>query len=300
MSGETIDFKYVNLLNAVRMDGIHFEGRNGGTKAIINRPLSIGWHMSHDAFPIISIRKQNFLHYINEFLWEINGDDNVENLNNKYAPLDSRFLWKPWAHKDNGHIFYSYGASWCKNGEITSKYTVDQLKMLEFLLSENPMSRRLTLITQDVGKNALINDQNSLGENGYPPQVPPCHPASYFTSDGTYLNMHVTSRSQDIICGLPGDMIRYHLMAMCLAKLANLIPGEIWFSFTNLHYYMEHQEKIDDLLGNWRGGKEGNYPKVNFSNSEIDIYITLTDFNYSDFELEGYVPDKFKSFPLIV
>ena len=299
MSGETIDRKYLQLIEKLAYEGKHFDGRNGGTQAIIDRPLSIAWDMNNDAFPILAVRKQNFLHYLNEYLWEINGDDKVENLNNVYAPVDSRFLWNSWANKDDGHIFYSYGASWRKNGEIASGYSVDQLQMLELMIKENPMSRRLTLITQDVSKNAFINGAaDRVEELGYPPQVPPCHPASYFTSDGDYLNLHVTSRSQDIVCGLPGDMIRYHLMAVCLAKLANLIPGKIWISFTNLHYYKEHEKKLFKTIDEFEFNSE-NYPKLHLSKRSSQ-HDSLNNFSYVDFELDGYVPSKFKSFPLIV
>ena len=298
MSGETIDLKYLKLIEKLCNEGTHFEGRNGGTQAIIDRPLFIEWDMNDDAFPILAIRRQNFLHYVNEFLWEINGGANVNDLNNVYAPVDSRFLWQPWAHETTGYIPYSYGASWRKNGEVATDYCVDQLKMLEFLIKDNPKSRRLTLITQDVQKNAIVNDSSNEIFKGHPPQVPPCHPASYFTSDGTYLNFHVTSRSQDIICGLPGDMIRYHLMTVCFAKLANLIPGKIWFSFTNLHYYKEHEEKLMYVVERYTPIYE-NYPKLHL-HKMTNRHVSIEDFTYVDFELQGYKPHKFESFPIIV
>lgn len=299
MSGETIDIKYLKLIERLCNEGTHFDGRNGGTQAIIDRPLFIDWDLNTDAFPILAIRKQNFLHYVNEFLWEINGGTNIKELNNVYAPVDSRFLWKPWAGIEDGYIPYSYGASWRRNGEMApGNISVDQLKMLEYMIKENPMSRRLTLITQDVFKNAIINDPSSEILKDYPPQVPPCHPASYFTSDGTYLNFHVTSRSQDIICGLPGDMIRYHLMTVCFAKLANLIPGKIWFSFTNLHYYKEHEEKLIDVVERYIPDIS-NYPKM-LLDKRTNNHVSLDEFSYVDFHLEGYYPEKFESFPIIV
>ena len=294
---ETIDSKYIGLLKQLMYESDFFEGRNGGTRAIINRPLSIGWDMRYDCFPIIAMRKQNIKHYINEFLWEINGVSNIDNLNDYYYPdVDSRFLWKAWAGED-GYVPYSYGASWRANGQVLANHSVDQIKMLEDMIKKDPMSRRLFLITSDVAKNAITNDPDNISfGDQYPPQVPPCHPAICFTSNGHVLNAHVFSRSQDIICGLPGDMIRYDLMTRCFAKIAGLLPGQIWFSFTNLHYYKDHEKKIFDVVNNYEEDPE-NQPKMVIVDDDQE---EMSDFLWHHFELSGYKPGKFTSFPLIV
>lgn len=292
-----IDEQYVQLLGKLLYESDWFEGRNGGTRAIINRPLSISWDMSHDYFPILAFRKQNINHYINEFLWEINGGDDINDLNDYYFPeVDSRFLWKAWASEE-GTVPYSYGACWRRNGEILANHSVDQIKMIEDMIKKDPMSRRLFMITSDVAKNAITNDPDNISFGAqYPPQVPPCHPAISFTSNGHMLNCHVFSRSQDIICGLPGDMIRYDLMTRCFAKIANLKPGVIWFSFTNLHYYREHEEKLLKLYHEHELNPE-NKPKIKIIDDNQEY---MDDFLWHHFELSGYKPSKFVSFPLIV
>lgn len=284
----TIDKRYVDLIRSIYHNGTLFAGRNGYTRALMDTFPQLTWNLRNECFPIIALRKQNIDHYINEFLWELNGDSDINNLDSIYAPVDSRFLWNSWADTD-GHVAYSYGACWRSNGF----YGIDQIELILQELKNNMYSRRLTLVTQNVLHNYdMINDEFDV------PQVSPCHPCIQFSSDGVFLNAHVFSRSQDIVVGLPGDMIRYSLLTMVLAQLSGLIAKNICFSFTNLHYYMEHETDLLELL---MERQDAFYVK-NAPGMTIEArgQKTVEDFIYSDFTLTDYEPNKFKSFKLIV
>lgn len=297
----TIDRQYLALIERIHDEGTIIDGRNGGTRTLSSQFPQIKWDLSNDAFPIIALRKQKFEHYLNEYLWEINGGDNIKDLNGVFVPnVDSRFIWDTWANED-GHIPYSYGACWRNNGELMAEHSVDQLRLLEdMLLEANPKegpskrNRRLVLITADPAKTAL-DHIGSFEQMNYPKQVPPCHPAITFTQVNGTLNAHVFSRSQDVVCGLPGDMIRYSLLTMCLARLVELKPAHVCFSFSDVHYYMEHEEKLLSVVNDYDGSKN-NYPTMRIDGS---YGKRLNEYTYQDFELSFYFPSKFKSFPLI-
>lgn len=281
---KTIDKRYISLMQDIYYNGTLIKARNGATRALIDTFPQLSWDLRTETFPIISIRKQNIDHYINEFLWELNGDCNINNLNNVYAPVDSRFLWQSWAD-NNGTIAYSYGECWRNN----SLNNIDQLRDIILELKRNPLSRRLTLVTQDIDKN------HKSFRNLYPtPQVSPCHPCIQFSSDGVFLNAHVFSRSQDICVGLPGDMIRYSLLTMVLAQLSGLLAQKICFSFTNLHYYLEHEQDMLNLINKY-SDHEDNKPYLFIKEKK-----SLEDYTYTDFCLINYKPHTFKSFKLIV
>lgn len=278
-----IDFLYIALLNKINHRGVYFEGRNGGTKALLDFP-QLRFNLQKE-FPILSLRKQNFGHYLNEFLWEIRGGANINSLRDN--GLDSSFLWETWADEE-GYVAYSYGECWRKN----TLYNIDQIRYLEKELKQNPFSRRLFLVTSDIDKNAKIHcDLYGV------PQVPPCHPLIVFNSDGYNLNAHITARSQDIVVGLPGDLIRYSLMTMCLAQIANLRANEICFTFSNLHYYMQHEKKILKLAKKFMQlENEASIPTLQIQQKNQKL---LFDFKFEDFILQNYNPQKFVSFPLI-
>lgn len=284
MKIQTIDSAYTDLIKDIFNNGTIYNGRNGSTRALIDRFPQLHWNLLTQCFPIIACRKQNIDHYINEFLWELNGGDNTMGLNKFYAPVDSRFLWDNWADEE-GYIEYSYGACWRDN----TSAGIDQLRNIVEELRTNPLSRRLTLVTQDVEKNnAMFFDVFDV------PQVSPCHPCIQFSSDGVYLNAHIFSRSQDAVVGLPGDMIRYSLLTMVLAKLSGLTAKNVCISFTNVHYYVKDEWKILKILD--LPIDEANKPEltlVGFWDKK-----QLKDFTYSDFNLSNYVPNKFVSFPL--
>lgn len=291
----SIDKKYAALFAAIQENGEDFEGRNGGTRAIVGEALKFKVNLKRDAFPIIACRRQNFKHYLNEFLWEVNGGSNVNDLNNKYAPADSSFLWSTWAD-DSGYVAYSYGEAWRANSQYVTEDGMgfDQLSLVEDNLKNNPMSRRITLITADVYKN-ILDAVKGFQSKGFPAQVPPCHPVAQFTvNTKRELSVTVLSRSQDLVCGLPGDIIRYSLMVMCLAKLANLELGNVTIVFSNVHYYKAHEEKMIDVLS--KPIKDDNNPKVTVKDG---LFNSLKDFTYNDFNLYGYSPNPFVSMPLI-
>jgi thymidylate synthase len=302
----TIDQKYLDLIANIRENGHHLDGRNGGTQTLCDEFPQLRWDLRTDSFPLLGVRKQNFLHYINEYLWEINGGHNIHELNGVHVPdLDSRFIWDPWAHPETGEVPYSYGACWRSNGHETpgAEYGIDQIQMLEDqLLAAVPSSgeikrnRRLTLITADVFKNALDADNSFVRCGGHKPQVPPCHPSLSLTmGPGRVLNMHVFSRSQDVVCGLPGDMIRYSLMLMCFARYCGLEAGNMCFSFTDVHYYKEHEEKLMRVISEYVPN-EFNNPRVRLLG---DREQRLNEYTYEAFKLSGYYPSKFTSFPVI-
>ena len=82
---------------------------------------------------------------------------------------------------------------------------------------------------------------------------------------------------------------------MCLAKMIDIKPGKVCFSFSDVHYYMEHEDKLNKILADFKPSSD-NYPILSIDGHKGK---RLSEYKWQDFELNHYKPSKFYSFPLI-
>lgn len=103
-------------------------------------------------------------------------------------------------------------------------------------------------------------------------------------------------RSVDTGLGLPFNIASYGLLLEIIAKMVNMVPGELIGNLGDTHLYNNHLEPIQEQLSR----ESFKLPKLNISNNviiDIKKYIDKEDMNLDifisrlkseDFTLEGY------------
>jgi thymidylate synthase len=172
-------------------------------------------------------------------MWDISGDYQVSNLG------PAKHFWDFLADSE-GRLHGSYGRSWRSWPKVCPEENMewekfhsepfDQLGWIWEQLQSNPTNRQLVMQTVNPAYDSL--------------HCPGCHPCLVFSSDGEYLDLHVTARSNDLAVGVPLDMFRYALMAIKMAHDANLIPRFVMFSSANNHIYEQNERAISSIITN--------------------------------------------------
>jgi thymidylate synthase len=233
------DQQYRDICNEILENGVTVKGRNNLVYTqIFGQTIRVDLRME---FPALTLRKLPIKNLYREFVWDINGESDV-NLLGK-----AKHFWNFLAH-DDGYLPASYGSSWRRwpvNLEQTKEEIAhevfrflpfDQLEWIHSELKYNPTNRQLVLTT--------LNPAYKRTEM----KCPPCHPSVIFSSDGEYLDLLVTSRSNDAATGIPLDIFRYSLLAVKIAQDCSLKPRFVQFSSANNHIYEKNREDILTII----------------------------------------------------
>ena len=113
--------------------------------------------------------------------------------------------------------------------------------------------------------------------------LPPCHCLfQFYVADGK-LSCQLYQRSADIFLGVPFNIASYALLAMMLAQVCDLEPGDFVHTLGDAHIYNDHFEQAKLQLT--RTPKK--LPVMEINPEIKDIF----EFSYEDFTLQGYEPD---------
>lgn len=262
--------QYHNLLKHILESGTEKHDRTGtGTKSVF------GYQMRFDlanGFPVVTTKKLHLKSIIYELLWFLKGDTNVKYLNDNGVSI-----WDEWADI-NGDLGPIYGFQWrswdCVDGRI-----IDQISDVINTIKDNPDSRRMIVSAWNVGEI----DKMAL---------PPCHTMFQFYVADNKLSCQLYQRSADVFLGVPFNIASYALLTQMIAKVCNLKLGEFVHTLGDAHIYMNHLEQVDLQLS--RIPKE--LPVMNIQGEQQSIF----DFEYEDFQLDGYVSDPSIKAPIAV
>jgi thymidylate synthase len=195
----SLDKKYIDLLQDILDNGVTKETRNGETLSVFGRQIR---HKMSDGFPLLTTKKMYWKGIVTELLWFLRGDTNIKYLIDNdchiwngdamknYENHNGEIDWGPFITKEEafveqiktddefakkwGELGPIYGNQWRKwkrirrVGDVEHKDLihiidyVDQITNLINDLKTNPDSRRLMVNAWNVGEL----DQMTL---------PPCH-----------------------------------------------------------------------------------------------------------------------------
>lgn len=263
----SFDHQYIKIANEILQEGTEVVGRGGlRYKQVFGQTIKVDLR---DGFPALTLRKMPVRNLFREFMWDISGDYKVSNLG------PAQHFWDFLADSE-GRLAGSYGRSWRSWPKVCPEESMkwenfraepfDQLKWIWEQLRTNPTNRQLVLQTVNPAYDSL--------------HCPGCHPCLVFSSDGTYLDILVTARSNDMATGVPLDMFRYALLCTKMAKDANLIPRYVQFSSANNHIYEQNELAIRSII------KNTPMPSCDvWINNEKDIFSLDPEV---DFELIDY------------
>lgn len=253
--------QYLSVLQDILDNGIKKDDRTGvGTLSIFGTQNR--YDLSTGKFPLLTTKKLFLRGIIEELLWIIAGDKEIEHLEEKNVKI-----WSAW--KDPEEKKYPpYGPMW-RHWPKVGGGEVDQLRQVIEEIKTNPGSRRLIVSAWNAGEM-----DNFV--------LPPCHAFFQFYVRGEYLDLQLYQRSCDWILGVPFNIASYSLLLMMVAQVTGLKPGEFIHTTGDTHLYLNHIEQAKIQLA--REPKELPVMKLKPGVQEI------WDFKYDDFKLTNYDP----------
>lgn len=262
--------QYLDLIKHVQQNGIVKEDRTGtGTKSIF------GYQMRFDlseGFPMVTTKKLHLKSIIYELLWFLKGETNIA-----YLKENNVKIWDAWAN-ENGELGPVYGHQW-RNWNSEG---IDQITEVINTIKTNPDSRRMLVSAWN--PSVLPDTADSFSENvaNGKAALPPCHAFfQFYVTDGK-LSCQLYQRSADIFLGVPFNIASYALLAMMMAQVCNLNPGDFIHTFGDAHIYSNHSEQIELQLSR----EPRVLPKMEINPNIKNIF----DFTFKDFNLVNYNP----------
>jgi thymidylate synthase len=224
------------------------------------------YDLSKGEFPISTLRPVAFKSAIGEMLAFYQDQTNdIELMKEKYK----LHWWKDWEVGNTNTIGLRYGAT-------VKRY--DLLNNLLDILNNDMFSRRKLM--------SLWQEQDFIDEKE---GLKPCF---YMTNwevrvidDEVYLDLHLTSRSSDYGVASVINRVQYVGLQMMIANHFGFKLGKFSVFTSNLHYYLRHEEQVDELLTRIPSKKQP-YIKLN-----VPAKTNFYDVKLSDFELCDFVCD---------
>lgn len=250
----------MNMLNRILTEGVRKEDRTGtGT-------LSVFGHQERydlqNGFPLLTTKKLHLKSIIYELLWFLKGDTNVH-----YLQEHGVRIWNEWAD-EHGELGPVYGHQW-RSWPDYKGGTIDQIQQVVDTLKHNPDSRRMMVSAWNV---AEVNEM----------ALPPCHTMfQFYVADGR-LSLQLYQRSADTFLGVPFNIASYALLLQMMAQVTGFQPGEFIHTTGDTHLYLNHLEQARLQLTRTPRA----LPRMRLNPDVKSIF----DFQYDDFQLEGYDP----------
>src|SRR5687767_7525202 len=225
--------QYLDLLGHVLEHGAAKGDRTGtGTRSVF------GWQMRFaldSSFPLLTTKKLHFKSIVYELLWFLRGETNVRWLQERGVSI-----WDEWADA-KGELGPVYGYQW-RHWRTPDGREIDQINELIKNIKAKPDSRR-HLVTAwnpaDVERMAL----------------PPCHALFQFYVANGRLSCQMYQRSADLFLGVPFNIASYALLALMVAQVTGLEPGEFILTLGDAHLYLNH---LEQALAPTQGGKQAD------------------------------------------
>ncbi len=223
----SFDLQFRDAIRRIMTEGDEvFSHRTGlSTKAIPGMAFEC-W--AEEGFPLLTLRKIPVRIFVAEMVWFLTGSNRPDDFLRAYTKI-----WDDFTHED-GTVPAAYGYRWRKH------FGRDQIACLIDHLTDEPTSRQGVVIYWDAGDDSLGSPNKKLNV--------PC-PYTFTTNiiNGK-LNMHVTSRSTDMMLGLPHDVGGHALLQYVFAQKLGVKPGKLTFVTSHAHIYSNHYEQALELM----------------------------------------------------
>ncbi|XAO16644.1 thymidylate synthase [Escherichia phage FL12] len=228
--------QYQDLIKDIFENGYETDDRTGtGTIALFGTKLR--WDLTK-GFPAVTTKKLAWKACIAELIWFLSGSTNVNDLRliQHDSLIQGKTVWDENYEnqaKDlgyhSGELGPIYGKQWRDFGGVDQIIeVVDRIKKL-------PNDRRQIVSAWNPAELKYM-------------ALPPCHMFYQFNVRNGYLDLQWYQRSVDVFLGLPFNIASYAALVHIVAKMCNLIPGDLIFSGGNTHIYMNHVEQCKEIL----------------------------------------------------
>jgi thymidylate synthase len=303
--------QYLDLLRAVWEHGDERRDRTGvGTRALFGAQMRFS--LADEAVPLLTTKRVSWKTAARELLWFLSGDTNIR-------PLVAQkvHIWTDWPlaryrretdadmSRDDfeariladegfaarwGELGPVYGAQWrhwpryVPDAAHPGLYRrdpdgIDQITALIEHIRTSPASRRLIFTGWNVAE---------IGEMA----LPPCHMTYQFHVAGGKLSCMLWQRSCDLGLGFAFNVFSAALLTRMLAQQCDLDAGELVWSGSDVHIYLNHAHLVAEQL---RRTPEGA-PKLRIRRRPPSIL----DYSIEDFEVVDYAPQAHIAAPVAV
>ena len=250
--------QYLDLLSHILETGTPRSDRTG-TGTISRFGYQMRFNLA-EGFPVVTTKKLHLKSIIHELLWFLNGDTNVNYLQDHGVKI-----WNEWAG-DDGELGPVYGHQW-RSWSAPDGNEIDQISQVIREIKTSPTSRRLIVSAWNVG------DLDKM-------KLPPCHLLFQFYVNDGKLSCQLYQRSADVFLGVPFNIASYALLTLMMAQATELEPGDFVHTFGDAHIYNNHLEQARLQLTR----EPFPLPQMKINPEVKNIF----DFKYEDFELVNY------------
>lgn len=218
-----------DLCHEVLRYGADIDSRNGGTKELSMMQVELyqPWPLEITAVD----RKVSIAAQIAETMWVLSGRNDVEWLS-AYLPQAPKF-------SDDGKTWRGgYGPRLRAFGQVPEEANkgVDQLQHVINLLTRDPQTRQAVMSIYD----PLIDTE--------PGKDIPCNNWLHLLGRDGKLNLHVATRSNDLMWGWSGiNSFEWAALLHIVAGLTGYEVGSVTFSISSLHLYERHFAKAERI-----------------------------------------------------
>jgi thymidylate synthase len=204
-----------------------------------------------DGFPAVTTKKLLFDWVVDEVLWFLRGETNVNTLGREVTDPNTgakvfvkRPIWDQWARPD-GEVPHIYGEQWRRweycdyeypdtNADGNRQGTIACWDQVAQIIKD------LKAVKADPGNRAR---RRIILTAWNPPEIqfmglPPCHTSAQFLPTNGYLDCVCQNwRSIDAFTGMPFNIAQYALLTHIFAGVAGLYPRNLVCNITDCHIY---------------------------------------------------------------
>lgn len=274
--------QYLNLIKDITENGYKSAGRGGSfTRSLFGKTMEFS--LENDVIPLFTTKKVFFRGVVEELLWILRGETNVQHLKEKKINiwnghssrefLDSRGL----TAYPEGDIGPLYGFQLRHAGaQYVNCYTnyhnqgIDQLDLLINNLRNEPRSRRHVINMWNVADL----DKMSLT---------PCHTLFQMYIDDKGLSCLLYQRSADVGLGVPFNVASYSILTRIIAQTIGVKAHKFIHQMGDVHIYEDHIKPIQEQVTR----EPFPFPTLKI-NKTLHNVNDIEQLQYEDFELSNY------------
>jgi thymidylate synthase len=265
--------QYLDLLGHILEQGVEKADRTGtGTLSVF------GYQMRFDltqGFPLLTTKRLHVRSILHELLWFLAGSTNVA-----YLREHGVTIWDEWADED-GELGPIYGKQW-RSWPTPDGGSIDQISKVVEQIRRNPDSRRHIVSAWNVAEVDRM-------------KLPPCHALFQFWVANGRLSCQLYQRSADVFLGVPFNIASYALLTLMVARVSGLEPAEFIHTLGDAHLYLNHLEQARLQLTR----EPRPLPRMEIDPAKPEV-MSIFDYRYEDFRLEGYDPHPAIKAPIAV
>lgn len=294
------EYQYLDLMKDILENGAEQVDAGTGVKTYSLFGKQFRFDLS-EGLPLLTTKKVFWKGVLQELHWFISGQSNIKYLVDKGVHIWDDYPYRIYREKieqgiepemtkeefikrivdddefaqKHGNLPHVYGDMW-RHWPAKDGRKIDQLKwMIENIRKDKSThSALLSVWNPEYLYDMALKEESS--------RFPLCHIMFQINANNGKLSLQLYQRTSDIFLGVPFNIASYALLAMIIAKITGLEPGEFIHTFGDIHTYEDHFAAVREQLER----EPRAFPKIKLDDSikEID------DFTPEKVELIGYDP----------